>query len=58
MNLNLNFVYLMEMDYNFRQAQGEYHKAATMQRVFNSETNITDDKKIIDVPLRMYYQRK
>ncbi|HNB20689.1 MAG TPA: hypothetical protein PK474_09605, partial [Agitococcus sp.] len=48
----------MEMDYNLRQAEGDYHKAATMQRVFNSDTEATDDKKIIDVPLRMYYRRK
>lgn len=49
----------MEMDYNLKQTEVDYHKAASMQRVFNADTQITtDDKKIIDVPLRMYFRRK
>lgn len=48
----------MEMDYNLSQAELNYTKAATTQRVFNSEPSVTDDNKIIDVPLRMYYRRK
>jgi len=54
----ISYLAFMEMDYNLKQAQGDYHKAATMQRVFNSEKDATDDNKVIDVPLRMYYQRK
>lgn len=48
----------MEMEYNFLQAEENYHKAATLQRVFNKDSQASDDNKIINVPLRMYYRRK
>jgi hypothetical protein len=48
----------LQMNTNPKNAKQEFHRNATLQRVFNSDPNASDANKIIDVPLRMYFKRK
>jgi len=54
----INYLAFMEVAYNHIQAEDTYHRASTLQRVFNSNSKASGDSKILDVPLRMYYRRK
>lgn len=48
----------LEITANPITEQQDFHRAATTQRVFNSDPKASDANKIIDVPLRMYFKRK
>ncbi|MFO1391908.1 MAG: C39 family peptidase [Agitococcus sp.] len=54
----ISYLAFMQMDHNVTTAQQEFHRNATMQRVFNSDAEASSDNKIIDVPLRTYFKRK